>query len=60
MQIDFAEQVICRNVIFDAELVEQRPLRDFPRPHHPLDPSFLGSIESPPNQFFKAELFNIG
>ena len=29
------------NVILDTELVEQRPLRNLPRPHHPPNPSIL-------------------
>ncbi|MEM6623815.1 MAG: hypothetical protein AAF674_16420, partial [Pseudomonadota bacterium] len=42
----------------NAELVEQRPLRNLPRPHHPLDPPVLGSIESGAHSYFKARFFN--
>ncbi|MEM0990620.1 MAG: hypothetical protein AAGK00_17260, partial [Pseudomonadota bacterium] len=44
--------------ILNAELVEQRPLRNLPRPHHPLDPPVLGSIESGAHSYFKAGFFN--
>jgi hypothetical protein len=32
--VDRSQMVIRRHAILDREIVEQRPLRDLPRPHH--------------------------
>ena len=58
VSVDLPQQVIAWDVILNPELVEQRRLRNLPRPHHPLDPPVLGSIESGAHSYFKAGFFN--